>query len=156
MTARRLLLLLGTLAAALLLSAAPAAAQNYTGDAEVVVDDATIAPGGVVTFAGDGFASFCPLAISVDANRVGTETADRGGAFSTDVTLNEPGTHTLAAQGCGERATLEVEVLEAAAGGGLPVTGFSPIVFYLAGALLLTGTVLIAVARQRRRDTAQV
>lgn len=151
---RRSFILAG-LAAGLLLSAAPAAAQTYTGDADVAVSDATVVAGGAVTFSGNGFASFCPLAISVDQARVGSETADSGGAFSTEVTLRETGMHTLAAEGCGEQATVEVEVV-GAAGGGLPVTGFSPVTVFVGGGLLLAGTVLVAVARQRRREGAQV
>jgi len=155
MSRSRLPVLLAGVATGVALFAAPAAAQTYTGDADVAVNDATVVAGGAVTFSGSGFASLCPLAMSVDGTRVGSETANSDGAFATQITLQQPGMHTLAAAGCGERATLEVEVVQAAAG-GLPVTGFSPAVVFAGGGLLLAGAVLVAFARQRRRDGAPV
>lgn len=178
-------------------------APTYPGGAtEGTVSSGTVSDGGTVTFAGTGFEDNEPIAITAAptaapqaiggsfsggaslavpakiavpfATQTFSTTADSNGAFSYTITLSEPGTYLLTAEGLtsGHTVSSTVSVLSAstgtqsgstnsnAAGGSLADTGadFSLVLWSLvgAGALAAGATSVIVVRRRAKADGATV
>ncbi|HYN95253.1 MAG TPA: hypothetical protein VES42_15505 [Pilimelia sp.] len=177
---RRFLVLLAALATTLIV-ASPAAAQPYPAEPPAgSVSAGTVAPGGDVTFSGEGFIPGESIDIIVSyadgsTEFLGTVTANSAGRFSVTVTLSKAGAAVLAAIGetSGVTVTAAVTVLgaadedDAAAGGSddtagdgwLPITGNNRMMLAtqlgVGVAALILGAALLRVSTRRRRRHQQ-
>lgn len=116
---RKLLSPISVTIGALVLPPEPAPSQT-TSTATLSVE--SVAPGGSVTIAGDGFEPDEELIVELrsDPVQLGTTTADGSGAASATVTIpadTAPGTHTLALVGAGHEVTATLLVLGAEGAG---------------------------------------
>ncbi|WP_432826452.1 hypothetical protein [Dactylosporangium sp. CA-092794] len=158
------------LSSALLWAARPAAAEPYPAvPPQITTSTGAVSGGGAVHFTGTGFIPGEEIEITVaygeaQSRVLKTVNADANGDFSTDVTLTEPGTATVAAFGKLSlvRAVATVTVLTPVAAvlpaGDLPTTGDSwhRLAWEVGGgaAALGAGSALLWLTARRRRTAA--
>lgn len=149
------LLVLGSFA---MLPVTHSSAAPYDDPTVVSVSQQTPDEGGSLTFSGSGYASGENIDLILHSTPIslGTTVANAAGAFSAVVTLPDgiTGAHTLEALGrTSHRSSvvaITIEAPAAAAGGGLPLTGFALMGTVAAGlAALLVGVFLVTAARRR-------
>ncbi|HET8958368.1 MAG TPA: LPXTG cell wall anchor domain-containing protein [Microcella sp.] len=160
----------GVLAAALLLGAPAAGAMAYVPTP--VGGSSTVAPGGSLTLAYEGFAANSqvlftvagPTSVTLAVDTTTTKTTNAQGEVELAVTIPSTAaagsTYTVTANGSGaeqsltQTATITVAAADADAG-GLPVTGAADtgaIVWFGLGALAL-GAAAVSVVAVKRRQT---
>jgi len=143
----------GTLAVLLGIALAPSATAQYPPTSSTGrVTAATIAPGGCVTFSGDGFAPDSAVTVSDNGTTVRTVEATLTGDFATSVCPTVLGVHILRGTGVdvlGATRTVTAEVTVVAALSSTGAANVLPTVG-AGAALVALGSGIVYLARRRR------
>jgi LPXTG-motif cell wall-anchored protein len=134
---------------------------DYEGTAVITIDPLTITPGGTVTLTGSGFPPNVIVPLLFNGEQFAAPVTDETGAFSVLFTVPEdigPGVVSFEAV-CGaftlsaSLTVVEGQIPPGGGGGQLPGTGSDSTfeLFQLAAALLLTGALLVFLARRQSK-----